>query len=40
MARKQFMDAALAEITARAEARHALWRLKLDLHEILEFDDE
>jgi outer membrane protein, heavy metal efflux system len=40
MARKQFMDVALAEITARAEARHTLWRLKLDLHEILEFDDE
>lgn len=39
-ARKQFMEAALAEIHARAEARHALWRLKLDLHEILEFDDE
>lgn len=40
MARKQFMDTALAELAARAEARHALWRLKLDLHEILEFDDE
>jgi len=40
MARKQFMDTALAELTARAEARHAQWRLKLDLHEILEFDDE
>jgi cobalt-zinc-cadmium efflux system outer membrane protein len=40
MARKQHLDVALAEITARTEARHALWRLKLDLHEILEFDDE
>jgi outer membrane protein, heavy metal efflux system len=40
MARKQHLDVALAEITARTEARHALWRLRLDLHEILEFDDE
>lgn len=40
LARRQFMEAALAEINARAEARHAALRLKLDLHETWEFDDE
>lgn len=40
LARRQFTEAALAEINARAEARHAALRLKLDLHETWEFDDE
>lgn len=40
LARRQFMDAALAEINARAQARHAALRLKLDLHDTWEFDDE
>lgn len=40
LARRQFMDAALAEIQARAQARHAALRLKLDLHDTWEFDDE
>lgn len=40
MARRQFMEAALAEINARADARHAALRLKLDLHDTWEFDDE
>ncbi|TAK94610.1 MAG: TolC family protein [Aquabacterium sp.] len=40
LARRQFMETALAEINARAEARHAALRLKLDLHETWEFDDE
>lgn len=40
LARRQYLDAALAEINARAEARHAAARLKLDLHEMWEFDDE
>lgn len=40
LARRQYLDAALAEINARADARHAAARLKLDLHEMWEFDDE
>ena len=40
LARRQYIDAALSEINARAEARHAAARLKLDLHEMWEFDDE
>ena len=40
LARRQFMDAALAEIQARAQARHAALRLRLDLHDTWEFDDE
>jgi cobalt-zinc-cadmium efflux system outer membrane protein len=40
MARRQFIEAALAEITARTEARHADLRLSVDLHERLEFDEE
>lgn len=40
LARRQFTEAALAEINARADARHAALRLKLDLHETWEFDDE
>jgi outer membrane protein TolC len=39
LARRQFIDASLAELAARAEARHAAERLRLDLHQILDFDD-
>ncbi|MBO9513411.1 MAG: TolC family protein [Variovorax sp.] len=39
LARRQFTEAALAEITARAEARHAALRLRLDLHQSWEFDE-
>lgn len=40
LARRQFIDAAAAEVGARSEARYAAQRLHLDLHEILEFDAE
>jgi outer membrane protein, heavy metal efflux system len=39
LARRQALDAALAEVAARAEARYQALRLQLDLHQILEFDD-
>ena len=38
-ARRQALDAALAEVAARAEARYQAMRLQLDLHQVLEFDD-
>jgi outer membrane protein TolC len=40
LARRQYTDAALAEIKARTEARHNALRIKLDLHDIWEFDEE
>ena len=40
LARKQYVEAALAEVQARADARHASLRLRLDLHELWEYDDE
>jgi hypothetical protein len=33
------VDAALAELSARAEARHAALRLQLDLHRLWDLDD-
>jgi outer membrane protein TolC len=38
-ARRQYMEAAQSEVAARVEARHALLRLQLDLHERWELDD-
>lgn len=39
-ARRQLAEAALAELQARTEARHAAERLRLDLHDLWDFDDE
>ncbi len=40
LARRQYVEVALAEIAARADARHAFWRQQLDLHDLWKFDEE
>lgn len=39
VARRQYVEAALAELAARTEARHAALRLQLDLHSLWDVDD-
>lgn len=40
VARRQYVEAALAELAARTEARHAALRLQLDLHRIWDTVDD
>lgn len=39
-ARRQLVDAALAELAARVDARHAALRLRVDLHTLWDLDEE